>query len=52
MHVCICITVLPSASRGQQRESESGPLELDLWTIVSCHVGARHQTLVLYKNSS
>lgn len=46
--VGICLHAC-SAWRGQKKASDS--LELELQTIVSCHVGARNQTLILCKSN-
>lgn len=35
----------------QRLEEDSDPLELELETVVSCHMGARSRTQVLCKNS-
>ena len=35
--------------KNQKNESEA--LELELQTVVSCHVGARNQTLVVWKSN-
>lgn len=38
MHVCLCITYMAVALRGQARISD--PLEVELQTVVNCHVRA------------
>jgi hypothetical protein len=43
------LAIIMSPHRGQKRAS--GPLELELQMIVSCCVGAKNQTQVLYRNS-
>lgn len=42
-HMCGCVqvTCVPGDLRGPKRTS--GPLELELWVVVSCHVGAGTQ---------
>lgn len=47
MFVC---HVLAVPLRGQK--GASGPLELELWTVVSCHVGSGNQTWVLWEAAS
>lgn len=47
-YVCMCTMCEPVAHRRQERAS-SLP-ELELWVIVSHHVGARNWTQVLRKN--
>lgn len=42
----VCATF---AQGGQKRAS--GPLELEVQVVVSCHVGASNQTLILCKSS-
>lgn len=42
----VCATF---AQGGQKRAS--GPLELEVQAVVSCHVGASNQTLILCKSS-
>lgn len=39
LHVCMCTVHTPDDCRGQERSSES--LGLELWMVVSHHVGAR-----------
>lgn len=36
-HICLCTTCVSGACRGQKRKSES--LEVELKTLVSCHMG-------------
>jgi hypothetical protein len=43
-HVCVCITWMANAYGGQKRALD--PLELELETVVSCHVYARNRTQV------
>lgn len=38
LHICLCTICMPDAQRGQKRWLD--PLELELKTDVSCHVGA------------
>lgn len=43
-----CATCVLGALRGQKRVSDT--LELGVETVVSCHIAAANQTLVLWKN--
>lgn len=45
-HACLCTTCTPGFLRGQKRTSDS--LELELWAVVGCHMGAGN--CVLCKN--
>lgn len=47
--VCDCALHVYSFSGGQKRAS--GPLDLELGIVVSCHVGTGNQTQVLWNNS-
>ena len=54
MYECIAslhvgMPVLCNACRGQKEVLD--PLELELWMVVSCHVGAGNRTQVLCKSS-
>ena len=44
---CICVCVPHTHSVQECQKKMSDPLELELQTVVSCHVGAGNQTLVL-----
>lgn len=48
MHLCMSTACV---QRPQRPEEVINSLELVLHIVVSCHVGARNQTLVLYKSS-
>lgn len=50
VYVCasVCVCLVPK-ERDQKRVLN--PLELKLWTVVSCQVGTGNQTPVFYKNS-
>lgn len=41
MNACMCTMFTLGAHRDQKKASES--LELDLWTGISCHVGAENR---------
>lgn len=47
LHVCMCVTCVPGIQGSKKRAL--GPLELDLWMIVSHHVDAGNQTQVIRK---
>lgn len=49
IHVCTCTTRVPGALRGQKRAVD--PLQLKLQRPVSCHVGTRNHSYVLWKSS-
>lgn len=40
MYVCMCTSYMPGAQRGQKKVL--GLLELELETVVNCHVGTRN----------
>jgi hypothetical protein len=40
LHVHLCTTCMPGVQRGQKMES--GPLELELTIVVSCHMDAEN----------
>jgi hypothetical protein len=40
LHVCMCTTCLSGTRGGQKRVL--APLEMELQTVVSCHVGAEN----------
>lgn len=42
LHACVVTTYVPSARRGQQRSPDLPELELE--TVMSCHVGAGNYT--------
>lgn len=43
-HMCLCTMCIPEVHGVQKRES--GPLELELWMIVSYHVSVRNRICV------
>lgn len=45
LHIRMCTTYVPGAIRDQKRDSD--PMEMKLWIVLSHHVGALSQTLVL-----
>lgn len=49
LSVYISVHHLHAGANGGQRRQN--PLELESQMVVSCHVGARNQTMVLRKNS-
>lgn len=44
--LCVCATYVPDVYGGWKNASLD-PLELELKTVVSCHVGAKNRTWVL-----
>jgi hypothetical protein len=48
MHLCLCITRVPGASRGQE---VSDPSELELLMVMSYHVGTGDQVQVLCRSN-
>ena len=48
-HVCMCTMCMPGTCGGQNRTSD--PRELEYQMVVSYHMDAEHQTLVLCKNN-
>lgn len=47
LHVYMCVTCVPGIQGSKKRSL--GPLELDLWMIVSHHVDVGNQTQVILK---
>lgn len=45
MHICLCAIYMPVVLGSQKRALV--PLEWELQMVMSCHVSARNQTLVL-----
>ena len=48
MCLCLCTAYIPGVHGGQKRVLDS--LKLELQTVVSCPVGARNRTQVLWKS--
>lgn len=51
--ICTCLSIRLSITDVQDPggQKASGPLELDLWTVMSCHVSAGNRAQVLCKCS-
>jgi hypothetical protein len=49
MYMYVCATCMPDTQRGQMKISM--PLELELWIVVSYHVGVKKETKVLSQSS-
>lgn len=47
LHVCLCITRIPSAYAGQKRQ-ESDPLQLELQLIVNLTLVTEDQILIFW----
>lgn len=47
-YLYVCITSVPGSHGGQKRTS--GPLELEVQTVVNCHGGAGNLNVVLQKS--
>lgn len=48
---CVCICVLQACGAHGSQKRASDLMELELQVVVSCHVGAGHQTWVLYRST-
>lgn len=45
--LCMCTVCMPDTYVGQKRALN--PLKLELWVVVSPHMGARNQSQILWK---
>lgn len=49
MHGCLRAIGMPGTHGGQKKKLDS--LELEIQVLVSCHLGVRNQTRVVWKSS-
>lgn len=49
LHVCKCTVYMPGSLGGQMKASD--PWNLELWMVLSRHVGAINQAWVLFRSN-